>query len=111
MSSCPSVAELAALLAESEGTPARAELEAHLSECADCQNALLGLADDTGEWNRVQLALKKGFGNRDDSTGSAEKSPGPRLPSALLGGWKETLRRELSPGDDSPSRRLTAFAR
>jgi WD40 repeat protein/tRNA A-37 threonylcarbamoyl transferase component Bud32 len=97
MPSCPSAAELVALLNESEPDQ-RPELEAHVGECAACQTTLLGLADDTGEWGRLQNSLRSSPDeDRTDVDGNgASSNAGP--PGSIVSGWKATLRRELGNG-------------
>lgn len=95
--SCPSVAELAALLNEAE--PGQCpELESHVGECAACQSALAGLADDTGEWGRLQHSLRSS--QDEDRTDVDGDTGGPKVvPSgSIVSGWKETLRREMGLG-------------
>src|SRR5262249_12627515 len=83
MSTCPSVAELVELLSDSESGHSRADLEAHLSACSNCQNALLGLADDTGEWSRVQQGLKRGAGEARPGEHSNGPLDLPEIPQTV----------------------------
>src|SRR5215471_7519187 len=103
MPGCPSVAELAALLAE--GAPGRPDLEAHLGECAACQRALLALADDTGEWGRWERLLRPECGSPKEPTPAQAAEPRAQVtpdlePSAdLLSRWKNSLRGVPPPGE------------
>src|SRR5262249_7465299 len=76
----------------------RPALEAHVGECAACQSALLGLADDTGEWGRLQHSLRSS--HDEDRTPVEGDSGGPETDSVagFVSGWKETLRREMESG-------------
>lgn len=94
MASCPSVADLAALLAEDDAAPRRLDLETHLNDCTDCQQALLGLAGDTSEWSRLETS---GAGRLT----SPATEPAPEFLTQL----KDALPRQLLLDGPHPSKR------
>jgi serine/threonine protein kinase len=58
MSPCPFAERLGELLKDGAAGPGRDDLERHLDECADCQQALLDLSGDSSVWERWTGLLK-----------------------------------------------------
>src|SRR5436305_1679568 len=58
MGACPSAGRLSGLLSERLGDAERLALEAHLSDCAACQESLLTLSGDTEQWDHWEHLLQ-----------------------------------------------------